>query len=64
MERAVRRFRSFEEAEAADDAYYASLTPQARVELLLDLIRAHQEATGEAAQGLARVCRVTQLGEG
>lgn len=30
----VQKFRSFGEAEAADDAYYASLTPQERMEIL------------------------------
>ncbi len=60
----VQRFRSFEEAEAADDAYYASLTPDERVNLLLDLIAAHQEAVGEASQRLERVCRVVELSRG
>lgn len=59
----VQRFRSFEEAEAADDAYYASLTPDERVNLL-DLIAAHQEAVGEASQRLERVCRVVELSRG
>ena len=63
MERTARKFRSFEEAEAAEDAYYAALTPQQCVDILLELIAAHRESAGEAAEGFARVCRVAQLSE-
>ena len=61
MERHVQVFRSFDEAERADDAFYAALTPQQRVDLLLDLMAAWMESFGGAAQGLARVHRVVQL---
>ncbi|MBK9032875.1 MAG: hypothetical protein IPL61_16655 [Myxococcales bacterium] len=60
-ERRGQVFRGFEAAEAADDAYYAGLTPQARVAILLELIAAYQESIGEAQPRLERVCRVTQL---
>lgn len=63
MQRVLQRFRSFDEADAADDAYYASLTPQERVDLLLDLVAAYRESLGEAAQRFERVCRVTQLAD-
>ena len=38
MERVVRKFSSFKEADDATYAYYASLTPEQRLQLLLDLI--------------------------
>ena len=38
MERVARKFESFQDAEAANDAYLASLTPEARLEILLELI--------------------------
>ena len=60
----MQQFRSFDEADAADAAYYAALTPEQRVDVLLELIAAHQEAVGEASQRLARVCRVVELARG
>jgi hypothetical protein len=63
MERELAIFDSHEAAEAADRAYYAALTPQERLDLLLELIRREREALGEAGRRLARVCRVAQLGE-
>ena len=59
MEKVVRVFSSFEEADEADARYYASLTPEERLRILIDLRDlAHPDA---AEQGLARVYRVTQL---
>jgi len=61
MERHVRIFRGFEAAERADEDYYASLSPQQRVDLLLELIAAWTEAHGAAAEGFARVHRIVEL---
>ena len=62
MQRVAQRFRSMAEADAAEAAYYASLTPEERVDVLLDLIAAAQQETGdEAPPRLARVCRVVEL---
>ena len=36
MERVVRKFASFEEADAAGSDYYRSLTPQERIAIMLD----------------------------
>lgn len=63
MEKLLKVFKSFEEAEQADDEYYASLTPQQRVDLLLDLIAAHRESLGETASRFERVYRVVELSE-
>jgi len=59
VEKVVRVFSSFNEAERADAEYDASLTPDERLRILIELrdLR-HPDA---AEQGLARVCRVTKL---
>jgi hypothetical protein len=59
--RTLQLFKSFDEAERADDEYYASLSPAERIEILLSLISAHREARGEASSRLERVYRVTDL---
>ena len=59
--------RVFDGAAAADEAdarYYASLSPQERVDLLLELVNRYRDSLGEAAERLERVCRVTELTEG
>ncbi len=48
---------SVAEAEEADRAYYASLTPQQRLDLQLDLIARYRESLGEVARGLDRALR-------
>ena len=63
MEKVLKVFGSFEEADQADDEYYASLTPQQRVDILLDMIAAHRESLGETEQRLERVYRVIELSE-
>src|SRR5262249_39590687 len=56
VEKVIKVFNSFEEADEADAREYARMTPQERLKILLDLrdLR-HPDA---AQQGLARVCRV------
>jgi hypothetical protein len=61
VEKVFRRFDSLAESSVADSAYYASLTPAQRLEILLELIARHREAQGEAAEGFARVYRVVDL---
>jgi hypothetical protein len=51
---------SHAEAAAADRAYYQSLTPQQRIDILLDLI-ASQRGSDEASQQVAKVCRIVTL---
>lgn len=63
MEKVLKVFSSFEEAERADDEYYASLSPQERVDILLDMIAAYRESLGETGQRLERVYRVVELSE-
>jgi hypothetical protein len=59
VEKIVRKFDSHAEALAADRAYYKSLTPEQRMDILLDLINA-QRSSDETSQRLARVCRVVK----
>jgi hypothetical protein len=61
MEKVLQVFRSFEDADEADEAFYAALTPRERVDILLDIIAAYRESLGEAAERLERVCRVIEL---
>lgn len=63
MERRIEVFEGAEAADEADSAYYASLTPRERVDMLLELVERHRESLGEAAARFERVCRVAQLGE-
>ena len=58
MDKAVRIFRSFKDAERAEKEYYQSLSPEQRLEILFELCAQYPH---EAAQGLARVYRVTKL---
>jgi hypothetical protein len=61
VEREFAVFHSFENAERADRAYYRSLTPSERVDILLELISRWQ--TDETAKGFERVYRIAKLHE-
>lgn len=52
MEKVLKVYNSFEEADRADDDYYASLSAQERVDILLDMIAAYRESQGETGQRL------------
>src|SRR3954451_12889776 len=64
VERVARVFRSFEEAERADDDYYASLTPEERLDILLAMIERHRSSLGETAERFERVHCVVELSRG
>jgi hypothetical protein len=59
VDKTVRKFHSHAAAEQADIEYYRSLTPQQRLDLLLDLIG--QSTSHAAEQGFARVYQISQL---
>ena len=59
MEKIVRRFKSHRDSQQPDLEYYLSLTPQERLDILLELIA--RGTPDEAEQGFARVYRVTKL---
>lgn len=63
MERVLRVFSSFEEADLADDQDYADMTPQARLDVLIELIEHNRSALGEAADRFERVHRVIELSQ-
>jgi hypothetical protein len=58
----MQTFRSFEEAERADVAYYRALTPSQRLAILLELVREGQ-SRDEVEPGLARVYRIVELAQ-
>jgi hypothetical protein len=64
VERTLQIFDTFEDADLADRAFYASLSPQERLDLLLELIASHDGHEDQDQQGLARVHRVTDLAQG
>ena len=64
MPSSLQVFHSFEDADQADEAYYAGLTPAERVDILLDLVASYRETFGEAAERFERVCRVVELSRG
>jgi hypothetical protein len=59
----IRVFGSFKESDEADRAYYWSLTPAERLDILFELIRRFSEGTGEDDQRLERVHRIVELGK-
>jgi hypothetical protein len=62
MEKTVQIFASFEEADEADARWDTGLSPAERLQMPIELRdRRHPDA---AEQGLARVCRVTELERG
>jgi hypothetical protein len=63
MERVAQVFRTFEEADLADDLYYAELTPEARLDILLSLIERYRSSLGEAAERFERVHHIVELSQ-
>jgi hypothetical protein len=61
MENVVHKFTSFAEAQGADKAYYRSLTPQQRLDVLLGIL-ASQRSDDENSQRFVRVCRIVKRG--
>lgn len=64
MERVVAKFRTHQEADEATLAYYRSLTPEQRLEILFQLRAIQNKDDDASTQGLARVYRITQLKRG
>lgn len=62
MEKTIRIFTSFHDAETADIEEDLRMTPEQRIAIVLSLReRIYPDA---AQQGFARICRVTQLQRG
>ena len=60
MEKRVAKFRTFEETEKADCDFYRSLSPQERLDILLELV---ERGNRGAPEGFERVYRVRKLGD-
>jgi hypothetical protein len=61
MDRQVQVFNSFEDADRADDQFYAELSPEQRLEMLLELVEQHRSLLGETASRLERVHHIAEL---
>ena len=61
VEPTLRIFDSLAEADRADATYHASLSPQERLDLLLEIVHRHNEAFGAAAKRFERVHRIDEL---
>ena len=59
MEKVVRKFASFEEAEKADREYYRSLTPAERLAIMIDMI--YPEGSDAANSRMEKVCRIVRF---
>jgi len=63
MEPMARKFRTFEEADQADRAYYRALSPSERVRIVLELMERSKAFYDDPPQGLERVCRIIKLSQ-
>jgi len=63
VERLAQVSASLDAADQADEQFYADLTPQERLDLLLELIERHRSALGASAERLERVHRVVELSQ-
>jgi hypothetical protein len=63
MERVAKIFRSFQDADEAETAYYRALTPPERIDILLELVRRGQ-SRDETECRLERVYRIVELSRG
>ena len=61
IERTVQKFSSPEEADRAEREYYNSLSPEQRVEVLLELMNRARDLTDPASQRVERVYRIVKL---
>ena len=63
MDRLIGVFDNADEADQADRDFYASLSPQERVDILLELVARYRESFGEAGERFERVYRVIELSQ-
>lgn len=62
--RSIQVFSSHAEAEAAEARYWASLTPQERLDAVGECVREYLRLRHEPEQGFRRVYRVLERGVG
>jgi len=63
VEKPIKIFRSFAEAEEADKEFYNSLTPADRIQILLLLRDRYRPYGDELTETFIRVCRVIKRSE-
>ena len=61
MDTRIRRFETLADADSADVEYYASLTPEERLNLQFELIEIYRISQGENSERFERVYRVDEL---
>ncbi len=61
MDSSIRRFETLSEADSAEAEYYAALTPEERLNILLELIAMTRSDQDEDSQRFERVYRVVEL---
>ena len=61
MERKVAKFSSHQQADEATLAYYRSLSPQQRLDILQELIDSSRKQGDAASERLERVYRISKL---
>jgi hypothetical protein len=61
MERTVAKYSSHQQAEQANLDYYRNLSPQQRLDILLELIESSRKEGDAAAERFERVYRIVKL---
>ena len=62
MQKTIQKFGSFADAEKADAAYYRSLSPGQRLDILLAMVE-QMQPRDETERRLKRVYRIVELAE-
>lgn len=63
MKKTGEKFASLEEADEAEHQYYRNLTPDARVEILLELVARYWSGADGTSEGFEKVFRLAPLEE-
>jgi hypothetical protein len=63
MDKIGEKFASLSDADRAEDEYYKSLTPNERVDILLQLIAQYGHLFDGTSEGFVRVFKLTSLEE-
>lgn len=60
MDKVIKKYNSFEEAEKAEIEYWKNLEPRKKLEILEEIRLRYMEITGEGKQGFQRVYRIVK----
>lgn len=61
MDKPIQIFDSFADAERAEEEYYKSLSPEQRLDLLLEIIAGYRGSKNETTRRFERVSRIIEL---